>query len=129
MFSLKKNTVYVKRREKVKLVIFEEPKTCSYNPLMEIPDTSIKEAFKCAKEMAAIVGMKRAVCVGLILYVRFTQNIPEKEKTFDTIKDIIKNMSLYFQNVSDIGCIKNNRQLWYEMNVLIITLLGGGIRR
>ena len=106
-----------------KAIIFANENTATYNPIMEIPDINTEEAFNCAKKMALIVGWKKAFYVGLILYVRFSKNISEKEKTFETIKKILNDKSLCFQNVYDVGCVKDNGQEWYEMNALIITFL------
>ena len=94
-----------------------------FNPLVEmIPDTDTQNALEKAKQIATILGIKEAAIIGWVLYIRFSKNIPEKEKNFAKLKEILQN-NLFFENVSDINCIKDDGQKWYEMNVLIITFL------
>ena len=114
---MKKNKVYITEG------------TRSFNPLVEmIPATNTQEAFNGAKQIAAILGMKKAAYVGLILYIRFFKNIPEKDKNIAKLKEILGNLGneLVFQKVSDIGCVKDDGQEWYEMNALICTFLTAG---
>lgn len=96
--------------------------TASFNPLLEIPDTTGVEAFEMAKTIASTIGGKEASFLALLLYVRFSKKIPQKDKNLAKVLDISKT-GFYFDTVSAVGCIHDNGQEWYEMNALIITLL------
>lgn len=95
----------------------------SYNPLIDsIKDTNAQEAFVGAQQVASILGMKHGRSIGLILFVRFSKAIPKKDKTLAKLKEILK-IGISFKTVSDIGCVKDNGQNWYEMDALICTFL------
>ena len=97
--------------------------TASYNPLIDnIKDTNPQEAFAGAKLFASVLGMKHVRSIGLILFVRFSKAIPKKDKTLARLKEILKS-GISFKNVSDIGCVKDSGQDWYEMDALICTFL------
>ena len=97
--------------------------TASYNPLIDnIKDTNPQEAFAGAKLFASVLGMKRVRSIGLILFVRFSKAILKKDKTLAKLNEISKS-GISFKNVSDIGCVKDSGQDWYEMDALICTFL------
>lgn len=97
--------------------------TRSFNPLVEmIPATNTQEAFAGAKLFASVLGMKHVRSIGLILFVRFSKAIPKKDKTLAKLNEILKS-GITFKTVSDIGCVKDSGQDWYEMDALICTFL------
>ena len=97
--------------------------TRSFNPLVEmIPATNTQEAFAGAKLLASVLGMKHVRSIGLILFVRFSKAIPKKDKTLAKLNEILKS-GISFKTVSDIGCVKDSGQDWYEMDALICTFL------
>ena len=97
--------------------------TASYNPFIDIiKDTNTQEAFAGAKRIASVLGMKNERSIGLILFVRFSKAIPKKDKTLARLKEILKS-GISFKTVSDIGCVKDSGQDWYEMDALICTFL------
>ena len=97
--------------------------TRSFNPLVEmIPATNTQEAFAGAQLFASALGMKHVRSIGLILFVRFSKAIPKKDKTLAKLKEILKS-GISFKTVSDIGCVKDSGQDWYEMDALICTFL------
>ena len=100
-----------------------EKGTASYNPLIDnIEDTNTQEAFAGAQRFASVLGMKHVRSIGLILFVRFSKAIPKKDKTLAKLKEILKS-GISFKTVSDIGCVKDSGQDWYEMDALICTFL------
>ena len=104
-------------------IIFKTEKNASYNPLIDnIKDTNTQEAFAGAKQFTSVLGMKYVRSIGLILFVRFSKAIPKKDKNLARLKEILKS-GISFKTVSDIGCVKDTGQDWYEMDALIITLL------
>ncbi|MBQ9623969.1 MAG: hypothetical protein IJP90_17765 [Treponema sp.] len=106
-----------------KIIFKPEKGTASYNPLIDnIKDTNTQEAFAEAQRFAAVLGMKHVRSIGLILFVRFSKAIPKKDKTLARLKEILKS-GISFKNVSDIGCVKDSGQDWYEMDALICTFL------
>ncbi len=106
-----------------KIIIKPEECTASYNPFIDnIKDTNTQKAFAGAQQFASILGMKHVRSIGLILFVRFSKAIPKKDKTLAKLKEILKN-GISFKTVSDIGCVKDSGQDWYEMDALICTFL------
>ena len=106
-----------------KIIIKPEKGTASYNPLIDnIKDTNPQEAFAGAKLFASVLGMEHVRFIGLILFVRFTKVIPKKDKTLAKLNEILKS-GISFKTVSDIGCVKDSGQDWYEMDALICTFL------
>lgn len=104
--------------------IFKPEKgTASYNPLIDnIKDINSQEAFAGAKLLASVLGMKHVRSIGLILFVRFSKAIPKKDKTLAKLNEILKS-GIHFKTVSEIGCIKDSGQEWYEMDAMICTFL------
>lgn len=97
--------------------------TALYNPFIDnIKDTNTQEAFEGAQRFASVLGMKHVRSIGLILFVRFSKAIPKKDKTLARLKEILKS-GISFKNISDIGCVKDSGQDWYEMDALICTFL------
>ena len=106
-----------------KIIFKPEKGTASYNPLIDnIKDTNTQEAFAGAQLFASVLGMKHVRSIGLILFVRFSKAIPQKDKTLAKVMEILRN-GISFSKVSDIGCVKDNGQDWYEMDALIKTFL------
>lgn len=106
-----------------KIILNQKKGTVSYNPLIDnIKDTNTQEAFAGAKRFASVLGLKHCCSIGLILFVRFSKAIPQKDKTLARQKEILKS-GISFKTVSDIGCVKDSGQDWYEMDALICTFL------
>lgn len=106
-----------------KIIIKPAEGTASYNPIIDnIKDTNPQEAFAGAKRFASVLGMKHVRSIGLILFVRFSKTIPGKDKTLAKLNEILKS-GISFKTVSDIGCVKDSGQDWYEMDALICTFL------
>ena len=111
-----------------KIIIKPAEGTASYNPIIDnIKDTNAQEAYAEAKRFASVLGMKHVCAIGLILFVRFSKAIPKKNKTLAKLMEILKS-GISFKTVSDIGCVKDSGQDWYEMDALICTLLTAGER-
>ncbi len=106
-----------------KIIIKPAEGTAAYNPIIDnIEDTNTQKAFAGAKRFASVLGMKHCRSIGLILYVRFSKAIPKKDKTLVRLNEIVKS-GISFKTVSDIGCVKDSGQDWYEMDALICTFL------
>ena len=112
-----------------KIIFKPEKGTASYNPLIDnIEDTNTQEAFAGAQRLASVLGMKHVRFIGLILFVRFSKAIPKKDKTLARLEEILKS-GISFKTVSDIGCVKDSGQDWYEMDALICTFLSAEERK
>lgn len=106
-----------------KIIFKPEKGTASYNPLIDnVKDTNTQEAFAGAKLLASVLEIKHVRSIGLILFVRFSKSIPKKDKTLAKLKELLKS-GISFKTVSDIGCVKDSGQDWYEMDALVCTLL------
>ena len=106
-----------------KIIFKPEKGTASYNPLIDnIKDTNLQEAFEGAKLFASVLRMKHVRSIGMILFCRFSKVISKKEKTLAKLNEILKS-GISFKTVSDIGCVKDSGQDWYEMDALICTFL------
>ncbi len=106
-----------------KIIFKTEKGTASYNPLIDnIKDTNTQEAFAGAKLFASVIGLKHVRSIALILFVRFSKTIPKQDKTIAKLNEILKS-GISFKNVSDIGCVKDSGQDWYEMDALICVFL------
>lgn len=64
-----------------------------------------------------------SVLINFILFKEIKENgSTKKDKTLAKLNEILKS-GIIFKTVSDIGCVKDSGQDWYEMDVLICTYL------